>query len=96
VIKLATQNRATQFLVSLPLPRRISDEINVDARNFSDLRNAFNAAIVANCSGNANVECCDNDNVGGDQKHYSADSIQVWYRRCTLSRPTVSGCSFFS
>ena len=41
------------------------------------MRNAFNAAIVANCSGCPNVECCDNENVGESEKHYSPDNLLV-------------------
>ncbi len=82
MIKLATQNRSTQFVVSLPLPRRDepagkSPSADSIGTKYSELRSAFNSALTANCSGCANVECCDNGNVADDEKNFVAGGHMV-------------------
>ena len=71
IIKLASQNRATQFLISLPLPRSLElQTVNLDpdeeTKLFAELRRAFNANLKANCSSCSNVQCCENENLMGE------------------------------
>lgn len=63
IITAANQNRATQFVVSLPLPVSLAKS-NFEADiHYTELRRMFNATMKANCQTCPNIQCCENENL---------------------------------
>ena len=63
IITAANQNRATQFIISLPLPVSLA-KTNLEADiHYTELRRMFNATMKANCTNCPNIQCCENENL---------------------------------
>lgn len=61
----ASQNRATQFIISMPLPVSLA-KTNIEADiHYTELRRMFNATMKANMQTLPNVQCCENENLAG-------------------------------
>lgn len=66
IITAANQNRATQFIISLPLPVSLA-KTNFEADiHYTELRRMFNATMKANCTTCPNVQCCENENLASN------------------------------
>ncbi len=69
LIKVASQNRDTHFVVSLPLPFPAST--SSVGNSYEELRRAFNANLSANCSAAPNLHCSSNESLSTDVKYLS-------------------------
>ena len=74
IMTAATQNRASQFVISMPLPVSLAKtSIEADI-HYTELRRMFNATMKANCTTCPNVQVCDNENLSG---WYSIDTVII-------------------
>ena len=65
IMTAASQNRATQFIISMPLPVSLA-KTNIEADiHYTELRRMFNATMKANMQTLPNVQCCENENLAG-------------------------------
>lgn len=64
IIKVAHENRNCIFFISLPLTVYFGKPGSQDqVAKFAEIRKAFNAATLANCSSHDNIYCINNDNI---------------------------------
>ncbi|TRY72052.1 hypothetical protein TCAL_11289, partial [Tigriopus californicus] len=87
IIKVAQQNKATQFLISCPLSKGSQTKhITLEETQiYSGLRKIFNATLKANCSSFFNIQCSENDNLTemepddglSRESRYFSDSLQL-------------------
>ncbi|XP_071743510.1 uncharacterized protein [Lepeophtheirus salmonis] len=82
IANVASQNRNTHFLVSLPIPRNTKDEDQITMR-FHELRKAFNTSLSCSLLHSINVQCIDNENLaqqgseGELEPKYYSDNVQL-------------------
>lgn len=87
ILKVAGQNKSTQFLISCPLSKG-SETKNItkeETQTYSGLRKIFNATLKANCSSSSNIQCSENDNLTemdpdegqSRESRYFSDSLQL-------------------
>lgn len=97
IITAANQNRATQFIISLPLPVSLA-KTNFEADiHYTELRRMFNATMKANCTTCPNVQTCENENLASNNpslppsvlRKSESDDLQA--PNCTpIKKPNLS------